>query len=344
MARAIIKSVSRAVPEHKIEQVAVVDAARALFGTHEEFHRLLPVFTNSQIETRYLAMPLPWFFAEHGWKERMQAYQEQSLRLLTEVAEKALAEAGLRPEQIDAIVTVSTTGVANPSLESYLLDRMPFSPWVRRTPIWGWGCAGGLLGLARASELARNARVLLLSVELCSLSFRKEGVEPKDLVSAALFGDGAAAVILEPGEEGWAVEHFAEYRWPDSASVMGWDVEEDGFSVLFSRQIPYLVAEEFPKVLAAFRQKNDIQKVDHYLAHPGGAKIISALESVYGLESGSLKESWDVLRRFGNMSSPSILYVLDEFLKSPGAAERALVTTFGPGFTCGLATLTRENS
>jgi alkylresorcinol/alkylpyrone synthase len=263
----------------------------------------------------------------------------------------ALKNAGLKASDIDAIITVSTTGISAPSLENFLMDKMEFSPRVERTPIWGWGCAGGVLGLKRAAQLAQangGQRVLLLVVELCTLSFRQGSENPKDIIASALFGDGAAAAVVEPSSQGWAIEHSMEHRWPDSTSVMGWDVADDGLSVVFSKKIPEIVENDFPVLYQDFLRNHSLSRseLDYFIAHPGGAKILDALEKIYDLPEGGLEDSRATLNDYGNMSSVTVLMVLERFLnrksKSNLSGRRLLLSTFGPGFTSALMTLKKN--
>ncbi len=339
-----LTNIAHAVPKTVLHQDEVIKVVEGLYPDHPEIKKFIPVFKNTEIETRYTCVPIDWFFSNHGWQERMEVYQREAVNLLHECVVKVLDDAKLKPSEIDAVVTVSTSGISTPSLEAFLMDRLEFSPWLKRTPVWGWGCAGGLLGLIRASEIAEGRggqRVLLLASELCTLCFRRNEFNSKDLISTALFGDGAAAAVIQPAEKGWRVEHAGEYRWPDSLSLMGWDFKDDGPSVIFSKKIPQMVANEYPKVLDEFlkRHRLTLQDIDHFLAHPGGAKIIEALEEVYKLHPGQMRETRDILKNFGNMSSPTVLFVLEQFLNEKQKSDRTLVTTFGPGFTCGIATM-----
>jgi alkylresorcinol/alkylpyrone synthase len=241
---------------------------------------------------------------------------------------------------------VSTTGIATPSLDALLLDRLPFRRDVARLPIFGLGCAGGVLGLARAAQLARAApgmRVLFLVVDLCALTFRKIDQSKSNVVAAALFGDGAAAALVGPGLNGDAGEPViaasGEYTWPDSLGVMGWHVEDDGLGVLFSRDIPTLVRGQFRPALDQFlaKQGQTIADIDAFVCHPGGAKVVTAFEEALELPQGELWPAREVLRDYGNMSAPTVLFVLERML--PARAGRYLMSALGPGFTAAFLTL-----
>ncbi len=324
-----------AVPNHVLDQRDVMQRAERLFAGRGDIARLLPVFENTGIATRYSCVPIDWYESDHGWRERTALYVENAVDLIAEVTAKLLDEAKLPAEAIDTIVVASTTGVATPSLDARLIERMCMSRTIRRLPIFGLGCAGGVIGLARAAELARAApgsRVLFLVVELCALTFRKNDLSKSNLVAAALFGDGAAGAILSTEGEGPVFAAAGEHSWPDTLDVMGWDVEDDGLRAIFSQSIPSLVASDFRRVLDTFLARNDIalSTIGDFACHPGGAKVLDALEAALGLEQGGLATSRAVLRDYGNMSAATALFVLERM--APWT-ERILLTALGPGFT-----------
>lgn len=334
-----VKNIATAVPEHRFDQKAAAEVLRQVYGERfPEIQRYLTSFSNAQIKSRYSAVPLDWFYEDHGWKERSEVFKSSALSLARQSVDQVLENAFLKPKDIDAIITVSTTGIMTPSIDAYLLDFMDFRDEVLRVPVFGWGCAGGLLGLILAHELLQSHRmnnVLLLCIEMCTLSFSKDGLTAKDVVSNSLFSDGAAAAIVSSEKpSGLKLSSFLKHRWPDSISIMGWDIGDQGLNVVFSEKIPKIVKDEFPKVLTKFLGQNDrnLKDYKHFLAHPGGPRIIEYLEKSYGLSEGAMNETRNVLRDYGNMSSPTVLFVLDEFMKSQKQG-RALVSTLGPGFT-----------
>lgn len=340
-------SLATSVPRHALDQDDVTQRARRLFGevAGSDFERLMPVFAHAGIERRYSAAPIEWYERPHGWPERNALYLETAVPLLEHAACAALANAALAPDAIDAIVTVSTTGIATPSLDALLMERMAFRRDVQRLPIFGLGCAGGVLGLARAADLARAApekRVLLLIVELCALSFRKNDVSKSNIVATALFGDGAAAAILSCRGEGPRLGAAGEYTWPGALDIMGWDVAEDGLKAVFSRDIPALTRREMRDVASEFLARHDLAlgDIDQFICHPGGAKVLAALEEAFRLPPGALADARGVLRDYGNMSAATLLFVLERALAA-GLGRRALLTSLGPGFTAGFLLLER---
>ncbi len=343
-----LAALSTAVPPCKLAQADIRTWARTQFqGRVRDIDRMLPAFDNAGIDTRYSCMPLDWFSKPRGWAEKNARYLEHAVDLLTEAAENCLAQAGITAEEVDALVTVSTTGIATPSLDARLFDRLPFRAETTRLPIFGLGCAGGVNGLARAAEIAQarpGARVLFLVVELCGLTFRGADLSKSNVIATALFGDGAAAALITTDGPGPRIARSGEHTWPKSLGVMGWTVEEDGLGVVFSRDIPNLVETELPAVLQHYLAQDNLglSHIDAFVAHPGGEKVITALETVFGKPAGGLHHCRSVLRDFGNMSAATVLFVLRRtmdagFGHTPG--KRALMSALGPGFTAGFLTL-----
>jgi alkylresorcinol/alkylpyrone synthase len=327
------------VPPFVIDQQRALDLARRLFcGRSTQIERLLPVFTNSGILTRYSCVPLEWYEAPHGWADRNAVYLKYAVDLLEDAARRALAEAGLSVADIGSIVSVSTTGVATPSLDALLMERMGMPRTLRRLPIFGLGCAGGVLGLARAATMAAvepDKAVLLLVVELCALSFRRDDLGKSNIVATALFGDGAAAAVLSCTGKGPRIRASGEHLWPDSLDIMGWDVMDDGMRAIFSRDIPQLVMTRMGEAVRDFLVHNELQlgAIDQFVCHPGGMKVLDALERIFDLENGAMTDAREVLRDYGNMSAVTVLFVLERLLKRTTSWDRALLTSLGPGFT-----------
>lgn len=338
-------ALATAVPPYVLRQSEVRARARHLFaGAGNEIERLLPVFENAEIETRYSCVPIEWYDAPAGWKDRNHIYLENAVSLLERVTRACLAEAKLPVGAIDAIVVVSTTGIATPSLDALLMERLGMRRDVQRLPIFGLGCAGGVIGLARAAALARMApasHVLFLVVELCALCFRKNDFSKSNVVATALFGDGAAGAILSAGGDlGPRIGPAGEHTWPHSLDIMGWQVEDDGLKALFSRDIPALVRGKLRGVAETFlaRHEYTLDDIDAFVCHPGGAKVLTALEQAFGLAAGALAEGRRVLRDYGNMSAATVLFVLERMLRH-GIKRRMLLSALGPGFTAGFLVL-----
>jgi alkylresorcinol/alkylpyrone synthase len=326
-----------AVPPYVLEQSDVVVRAGRLFGERRDVERLMPIFTNTGIDRRYSCVPIDWYNEDHGWQDRTALYVSNAVDLLEKVARALLDEAKLAIDDIDAIVVSSTTGIATPSLDALMIERMGLRRDIRRLPIFGLGCAGGVVGLARAADLAAarpGSRVLFLVVELCALTFRKNDLTKSNFVATALFGDGAAGAILSTEGDGPAFGPGGEHTWADSLDIMGWQVEEDGLKALFSQSIPTLVASDFTTILMGFLQKNDLhlRDIDKFACHPGGAKVLDALEDAFQIERGALTESRSVLRDYGNMSAVTALFVLER-MDWRKKDQCILMTALGPGFS-----------
>jgi alkylresorcinol/alkylpyrone synthase len=339
-----LMSIATAVPAHPLDQDDVIRRVRALFGAAPPLERLLPVFANSGIRTRYSCVPIDWYDRRHGWAERNRVYISGALELLENTSLRLLDRAGLDKDAIDTVVTVSTTGIATPSLDALLIERMGLRRDVRRLPIFGLGCAGGVIGLARAAAQALAApgeTVLFLVVELCALSFRAHDWSKSNIVATALFGDGAAGVLLSTAGQGPAIIATGEHTWPGSLDIMGWDIADDGFSAIFSRDIPQLVATKLRGAADQFLARHHLalEKIDCFVCHPGGAKVIAALEEAFGLRVGSLAGARRVLRDYGNMSAATVLFVLEQMLAQAAKWNLALMSALGPGFTAGFLVL-----
>ena len=334
--RSRLLGLQSAVPPYVIQQSDAALYASKLFSGVPEIARMLPVFANTGIDRRYSCVPIDWYLDDHGWVDRTELYVSNAVDLLEQVTLKLLAQTGLKSDQLDGIVLVSTTGVATPSLDALLVERMQLRRDIQRLPIFGLGCAGGVIGLARAAQLARaepGSRILYLAVELCALTFRKNDVSKSNIVASALFGDGAAGAILSTEGEGPEVGAAGEYTWPHSLDVMGWDMAEDGLQARFATSIPHLVANDFRKLLDEFLTRHAIPRgeVDAFACHPGGAKVLDALEDAMDMQRGDLKHSRDVLRNFGNMSAVTVLFVAER-MRLMG--QQTLLTALGPGFSC----------
>ena len=338
-----LASIATAVPPYWAGQAEVREKARRAFGGDAAlFQRLEPVYDNAGVETRYFSRPLDWFLEPRGWTVSNAAYLEVAETLLTHVAGEALEKAGIEAAAVDTIVTVSSTGVAKPSLEARLLNRMGFRADVKRLPVFGLGCGGGVLGLARATQMGAGGgeTVLLLVVELCSLTFRLDDLAKSNLVATALFGDGAAAMVLHPGGKGPAIRAWGEHIWPDTLDVMGWRVEDPGLGVIFQRSIPDIVRDRFRDAADGFVSRHglSVAEIDYFICHPGGAKVIDALEEALSCPRGSLTATREALRQYGNMSAASVLFALERALEEEPRGKM-LLTALGPGFSAGFCLL-----
>lgn len=340
-----VLSVGTAVPPFRMDQRELAALAPRMFDRqHSELDRLMPVFENAGIATRYSCVPLDWYLTPHGWKERNALYLDNATELLCRAATEALIEADRKPRDIAALVVVSTTGIATPSLDALLMNRLGLSSEIVRLPIFGLGCAGGVVGLSHAAALARTlpeGDVLFLTAELCALTFRQGDMSNSNIIASALFGDGVAAMVIgRPGSPGIRLGASGMKTWPGSLGVMGWKVEDDGLGVLFSRDIPYLVRRDLRQASDDFLARCGLARRDvaGFVCHPGGAKVLDALEEVFDLGPGALIAAREVLRDYGNMSAATVLFVLRRMMEQ-GLTGRHLMSALGPGFSAGFQIL-----
>lgn len=337
-----ILSVATAVPRHRIGQEEVKDFARNMFGeAHRDIDRLLPVFDNVDIESRYFCVPKEWFSEDHTFAEKNDLYLENALQLSEKAARRALDKAGIEPEEIGALFFVSTTGLATPSLDSKLIFALGIPErHTRREALFGHGCAAGAGGLARAADWSRTHSgrpVLLVAAEMCGLTFQRGDTSKVNMISTSLFADGAAAVVV--GTEGEGPELIGEdcITWPETEDVMGWKFTETGFNVILSRSVPMIVQNHFRDSLldSCDYLGLSLEDLEHFVLHPGGAKVLNAFEEVLYLKPGSLTLSRGVLRDYGNMSAATVLFILQRFIEG-GEYEKGdlgLISAMGPGFS-----------
>ena len=341
-------------PPYRIGQDEVMAKAAEVFGHRPQLmQRMSKSYGNAGVRQRYSCVPLAWYAEPHGWPERARLFEENAVRLLTDAGLKALQRAGVNPADVAVTVTVSSTGIVTPCLDSLLQEPLGLPPTVQRLPVFGLGCAGGVIGLARAASMARalpGRWVLLMCTELCGLTFRAADDSKANIIGTTIFGDGAAAVILRAdSEESSARPNAAilasvgatgEHTWPGTREIMGWKVENDGLGVLFSNSIPTLVREKMRGVTDAFLSANGLTQQDlaGLIVHPGGQKVLEALEDCYELPEGALSDARAVLADCGNMSAVTVLAVLDRAL-ARGASGRHLMVAMGPGFSVGMALL-----
>lgn len=345
MHHAALLSLATAVPRHVLLQKDVLAAAWDVFGSRfPDYERFASIFNNTGIVKRYGVKPFDWYLQQRGWPERTQAFLEGAEALFLEAAGKALMSASLRPADIDTVVTVCSTGIATPSLDARVAKRAGFRSDVSRVPVFGLGCAGGASGISIASKLAQarpGTNVLLVTVELCSLALRLDALTKANIIATSLFADGAAAIVMRAGDGGdTLIEATGEHLWPDTLDVMGWNVDPLGFGVILRRTVPEFVTEQLKPALTQVlsRMKLKIDDVDKFICHPGGAKVIDAIETALSLDQGTLQHEREVIAEYGNMSAPTVLFILER-ARAKGLPRRSLLTALGPGFTASCISL-----
>ena len=336
-----LRGLATAVPDHELPQDLVLHNARRILGPRfPQFERMAATFETAGVERRYSFAPFEWFENDQGWASRNATYEEGGAELFARVADDALKAANLSGDEVDTVVTVSSTGIATPTFEARALRRLGFREDVMRVPVFGLGCAGGVTGLSLACRLATalpGSKVLLVVLEACTLSFRANQLRKADIVATVLFGDGAAAAVVstEGEDDALAFGMGQEETWPDSLDIMGWAVDDEGLGVIFDRSIPAFATDHFRGAAdrALARCGTDVAGVDRFVCHPGGAKVLTALEGALELADGTLDSERAVLRDYGNMSAPTALFVLDHVLRSGDRSGAMALCALGPGFT-----------
>jgi alkylresorcinol/alkylpyrone synthase len=330
-------------PEYVVPQPVAAAFARETFGgTIPHLERLMPIFENAGIETRHICQPVEWYQHSHSLAESSAVYIDAATSLCARAGRAILERAGLTPCAIDRIIYINTTGIATPSIDARLTNILGLRQDVRRTPIWGLGCAGGVAGLSHAYDHLvghPRERVLLVAAEMCSLTLLRDDPSSSNLVATALFGDGAAAALLcgdEVEDRGYPLVASRSTLYPDSLGVMGWNVMSHGLQVVFDRSIPRIVRCHARAELDAFLGAQGLERdaIDEFLFHPGGPKVLGAYAEAYGVDLDRFCWSRGTLREFGNMSSVTVLYVLERYMAEhpPGRGGHAVVSALGPGF------------
>ena len=337
-----ILSAASAFPEYYYTQRQLIDAFIRHWGPQvHDVRKLELLHHNVGVDGRYLARPIETY-VNLTFGEANDIWIETSLRLGEEAIANALAAAGLPADRPGAIFFVSVTGIASPSIDARLVNRLKLSKNIRRTPVFGLGCVAGAAGLARAADYVRaypDQYAILLSVELCSLTLQRSDTSPANLISTGLFGDGAAAVIVagrdrpEPGIE--IVDSRATF-YPDTEDVMGWTISENGFRIVLSPNVPEVIAGNVGNDLEALLEPHGLTRADigSWILHTGGPKILRSTQQALGIDETALAASWDCLRRMGNLSSASVLMVLEETMKArrPAPGTWSILGAMGPGF------------
>ncbi len=347
----VIQAVSRTLPEHFTPQEEMTAYFKKAWSSrYFNLARLEALHQNVQVKSRYLAVPLRELDELDTFARRNNAY----IRCATDIGERAILEAlgraELTPRDIDHIFFVSVTGLSTPSIDARLVNRLGMRPDVKRTPIWGLGCVAGAAGIARAVDYLRgfpDQTVVLLSVELCLLTYQADDVSVANIISTGLFGDGASAVILRGGNiergAGPRVVATRSCFYPNTEQIMGWEIVDTGFKIVLSPEVPTIVQKHFGGDVDEFLRANGIDrsKIAHWLLHTGGPKVLQSFVSTLDLPQHALDRTWRSLADVGNLSSSSVLFVLADLLDSREArpGDHALLAAMGPAFCSELVLL-----
>jgi len=342
---------------HQISQTELKQFASNLFSdSFKDTVRLLEVFENAGIDSRNLCVPIEFFSKDVSFKEKNELFNKIALECSIRTIESLLQESKLEKSKITDIISFTTTGLSTPSLDALLIDKLKLNPTVNRTPIWGLGCAAGVSAIAKAKTIADSnpdAVVILIGVELCSLTFIRNDLSKSNFIATSLFSDGIASVIVTGENSKHLIKNNFEIKitasqsklYYDSEDVMGWEFLDEGFKVVFSKDIPSLVKSDIKNDLLEFLESRDVNLDDirNYVVHPGGTKVINAYVESVPLERKKLKNTINVLSEYGNMSSVTVIYVLEKFLKNGFENGKGIMMSLGPGFSCEMLLLEMQN-
>jgi alkylresorcinol/alkylpyrone synthase len=350
----VIVSATTGFPEYYYPQSTLLAAAQEEWK-HRRASILKPLeqfYTNVKVNGRYLSWPLERYKEPSTFEERNNAYIDTSLALGERTICTLLDQLQMSPQEIDQLTVISTTGIAVPSLDARLMNRIPFSRGMKRLPLFGLGCVGGAAGIARTADYLRghpDEAVILFAVELCSLTLQRDDLSMANLVASGLFGDGAAAVLMVGDNHPRVtpdlprvIDSQSQF-FPETEHIMGWDVTNSGFKVLLSADIAGLAQSEVRPSMEDFLRRHDltITDIDHWLVHPGGPRVIQALADGLGLPNEALALSWETLAEVGNVSSASVLLILDKTMRrlQPKPGEWGVLMAMGPAFCAELVLL-----
>jgi alkylresorcinol/alkylpyrone synthase len=339
----LIAGAASALPPHKYDQTVLLNALREFWGPKLDNPQFMQrLHQRVGVDTRHLALPLEQYHDITTWGQANGHWIDVALDLSEEALTRALDRAGLSSSTLGAIFVVSVTGIASPSIDARLINRMRLPTHLKRIPIFGLGCVAGAAAVARAADYVRafpDQVAAVVAVELCSLTLQHDDLSIANLISCGLFGDGAAAALVAGAAvecRGPRIVATRSVFYPDTEHVMGWDISEKGFKIVLSREVPQVVEEFFASDVDAFLAAEGLRRgdVSSWILHTGGPRILEATAEALQLPEGALDASWMCLRRTGNLSSASVLFVLEEFLQNrpQPAGSRSLMAAMGPGF------------
>ena len=335
----------------KVEQQKIKEGARTLFApSFPQIDRMMSVFDNTEIKTRNMCKPLDYYKTVHSFEDQNNEYIRLSLEYSIQAAEECMASAQINKNEITDLIFISTTGLSTPSLDALIINKMRLNQNVNRMPVFGLGCAGGVAGYSKANILAianPDAVVLLVAVELCSLTFLRNDFSKSNFIGSSLFADGVAACIITGDNHTNKTKNdftFLDTQsklYYDSLDVMGWEFQNTGFKVLFSSDIPTIIGQNINNDVTSFLEKHQltISDIKNFIFHPGGKKVLTAYEEALAVEGDFLKNTREVMNDDGNMSSATVLYVLERFFSGGFEDGYGLMVSMGPGFSCEMVLL-----
>lgn len=350
-----VAGVASAMPAHRFPQQAITAALKAYWDDKLDNPDVLDrLHSRVGVDYRHLAFPMQRYSEFASWGETNAAWLEAAEELGVRAIDEALHRAGISRRDLNALFVVSITGIASPSLDARLINRMGLPSSIKRTPIFGVGCAGGAIGLSRAADYIRaypRHNAAILAVEICSLTLQRHDLSTANLIAAGLFGDGAAAAIVTGGEtaarhepmnlrtaarRGPHILGVGSAFYPDSEAMMGWDISENGLKIVLSPHLPEFIKKNLAESVDAFLDDFGLVRADigNWVIHTGGPKVLNAIQESLQLRDRDLERSWECLKRFGNLSSASVLLVLEDVLMKhrPAPDTYGVVLAMGPGF------------
>jgi alkylresorcinol/alkylpyrone synthase len=345
-----IISAASAFPQYYYSQNVLTAALESYWSGELDRHDMLErLHARACVDGRHLAYPIDEYLKMQTFGDFNRAWMKAAEELARLALCCALTRAGLAPHEIDAIFFVSVTGVGSPSIDAKLVNSLHLSPHVKRIPIFGLGCVAGAAGIARAADYVRafpRHVAALVSVELCSLTLQKKDLSVANLISSGLFGDGAAAVLVAGADREQAGPEIVDTRstfYPGTEDVMGWDISERGFRIVLSPSVPAVIREHLGVDVDAFLADHGLARRDigSWIMHTGGPRVLEATQEALGVGPEALQISWDCLRRTGNLSSASVLCVLEEVMQKqrPASGTFSVLAAAGPGFCSELVLL-----
>ena len=338
-----ITTVAKQLPEYSRETKQVIPYVETwLDGKEERFRRkVIKIFEGAAVDKRYSIMDPSEVFSATSFADKNDIYSREMKKLGAGVLRKALNKAGWENNSLDYIITVSCTGIMIPSLDAYLINELKLRQDVVRLPVTEMGCAAGISGIIYAKNFLRSnpgKRAAVIAVESPTATLQLNDFSMANMISAAIFGDGAACALLSSEEESIGPEIIGEemYHFYDSTHLMGFDLVDSGLKMILDPGVPQTISEHFSKIIHPFLEKHysSVEKVQHFIFHPGGKKIVQTVEDLFGNLGKNIDETKEVLKSYGNMSSVTVLYVLESFFNKPvEKGEQGLMLSFGPGFS-----------
>ncbi|WP_118973307.1 type III polyketide synthase [Taibaiella koreensis] len=338
-----IKTVSKALPAYSRTTAEILPFVDLWLAGEEEryIRKVKKIFENAGVDKRYSVMSPQEVFTQTSFEDKNRIYAREAIRLGKACLEQALEQAGWRPDQLDYLITVSCTGIMIPSLDAYLINLLQLRQDVVRLPVTEMGCAAGVSGMLYAQRFLKanpGKRAAVVAVESPTCTFQLDDHSMTNVVSAAIFGDGAACVLLSSDEadQGPEIVDGEMYHFYDAEHMMGFDLTNGGLKMVLDIEVPETIAAHFERIVYPFLERNglSVDKLDHLIFHPGGKKIMETVDELFGIMGKQIDVTRRVMREYGNMSSATVLYVLEQFMKQPQApGATGLMLSFGPGFS-----------